>query len=93
MVTIGHCGVVHGSANCSSTGGVDNHFANTNLGINKTYDDEIGAGRGDINTPNSSLYVIARDPFRAIRRGRATLKTCAPADVAVLQSATTDPGI
>ncbi len=49
---------------------VDNHFANTNLGIFKTYVEEIGAGRGDINTPNSSLYVIARDPFRAIRRGR-----------------------
>jgi len=49
---------------------VDNHFANTSVGINKTYADEIGAGRGDIYTPNSSLYIIARDPFRAIRRGR-----------------------
>jgi len=36
-----------------------------NEGIAKTYTEEIGAGRGDINTPNSSLYIINRDPFRA----------------------------
>ena len=29
-----------------------------------------GAGRGDIMTPDSSLFIINRDPFRAIRRGR-----------------------
>jgi len=39
-------------------------------GINKSLSDEIGAGRGNISTPNSSLYVINRDPFRAVRRGR-----------------------
>jgi mono/diheme cytochrome c family protein len=41
-----------------------------NEGINKSLADEIGAGRGNITTPNSSAYIIARDPFRAIRRGR-----------------------
>lgn len=41
-----------------------------NEGIAKSFTDEIGAGRGDIFTPNSSAFIIARDPFRAIRRGR-----------------------
>ena len=41
-----------------------------NEGIAKSLTDEIGAGRGDVTLPGSSLYVIARDPFRAIRRGR-----------------------
>src|SRR5579872_37764 len=39
-------------------------------GINKSLTDEIGAGRGDVLTPNSSIYIINRDPFRSIRRGR-----------------------
>lgn len=39
-------------------------------GINKSLQDEIGAGRGDVFTNNSSLYLINRDPFRSIRRGR-----------------------
>ena len=39
-------------------------------GINKSLQDEIGAGRGDVLTPNSSIYLINRDPFRSIRRGR-----------------------
>ncbi len=39
-------------------------------GINKSLTDEIGAGRGSVLTPGSSLYIIARDPFRSIRRGR-----------------------
>ncbi len=39
-------------------------------GIAKTYVQEIGAGRGDLLTPNSSLFIIGRDPARAIRRGR-----------------------
>src|SRR5436190_7252551 len=38
--------------------------------INKSYAQEIGAGRGDLFTPYSSLFIIHRDPFRAIRRGR-----------------------
>ena len=39
-------------------------------GIAKSYAAEIGADRGDLLTPNSSAYIIARDPFRSIRRGR-----------------------
>ena len=41
-----------------------------NAGIAKSLQDEIGAGRGDVNTWNSSVYNINRDSFRAIRRGR-----------------------
>ena len=39
-------------------------------GINKSYADQIGAGRGNVLTQGSSLYIITRDPFRSIRRGR-----------------------
>ncbi len=39
-------------------------------GINKSLLDEVGAGRGDVNTAGSSVYIINRDPFRSIRRGR-----------------------
>ncbi len=39
-------------------------------GINKSLLDEIGAGRGDEMTPGSSVFLINRDPFRSIRRGR-----------------------
>jgi hypothetical protein len=42
----------------------------TNEGIAKSLDEQLGVGRGDIFTANSSAFVIARDPFRAIRRGR-----------------------
>lgn len=41
-----------------------------NEGIHKTFAGEIGAGRGDVFTAGSSLYIIGRDPFRAVRRGR-----------------------
>ena len=39
-------------------------------GINKSLLDEVGAGRGDVMTPGSSFYIIGRDPYRSIRRGR-----------------------
>lgn len=39
-------------------------------GIKKTFAQQIGAGRGDWMTPDSSSFIIARDPFRSIRRGR-----------------------
>ena len=39
-------------------------------GIQKSYGQQIGTGRGDILTPESSIYIIKRDPFRSIRRGR-----------------------
>src|SRR6187431_2602642 len=41
-----------------------------NEGIAKSLAQQIGAGRGDWYTLNSSAYLISRDPFRAIRRGR-----------------------
>ena len=41
-----------------------------NAGIKKSLEDQIGDGRGDINTPDSSHFIIKRDPFRAIARGR-----------------------
>jgi hypothetical protein len=41
-----------------------------NEGIAKSLEQQVGADRGDWSTPDSSSFVIARDPFRAIRRGR-----------------------
>jgi hypothetical protein len=39
-------------------------------GIFKSLTQEVGAGRGDMLTPAASRFLIARDPFRSIRRGR-----------------------
>lgn len=39
-------------------------------GILKSLPQQVGAGVGNITTPNSSTYIIARDPARSIRRGR-----------------------
>ena len=48
-----------------------NRMPNTaNEGIAKTLAEEIGMGRGSETQPDSSLYNIKRDPFRAVRRGR-----------------------
>jgi len=41
-----------------------------NAGIQKSFEEQIGAGRGDVMTPDASLFLIGRDPFRAVRRGR-----------------------
>ena len=41
-----------------------------NAGIAKSLSQEIGMGRGNWMVPDSSSFIIARDPFRAIRRGR-----------------------
>jgi hypothetical protein len=41
-----------------------------NAGIKKSYAEQIGTGRGDVMTPDSSAFTIARDPARAIVRGR-----------------------
>ncbi|MBL8695148.1 MAG: thiol oxidoreductase-like protein [Planctomycetes bacterium] len=40
------------------------------VGIKKSLSEQIGAGRGDLVTPGSSLFMIGRDPFRAVQRGR-----------------------
>src|SRR5436190_18209625 len=39
-------------------------------GIVKSLAQEVGAGRGDSMTPLSSEFLIGRDPFRSIQRGR-----------------------
>ncbi len=39
-------------------------------GISMSLDEQIGMGRGDWFTEDSSSFVINRDPFRSIRRGR-----------------------
>jgi hypothetical protein len=39
-------------------------------GIAKSLEEQIGGGRGDASIPGSSCFLIARDPFRSIRRGR-----------------------
>lgn len=39
-------------------------------GIALSLEEQIGAGQGNVVTPGSSLYLIKRDPARAIRRGR-----------------------
>ena len=41
-----------------------------NAGIAKSLAQQIGGGAGNTLTPNTSRFIIARDPFRAIRRGR-----------------------
>ena len=38
--------------------------------VQKSLAQQVGAGRGNVNTPGSSIYIIRRDPFRSIRRGR-----------------------
>lgn len=38
--------------------------------IAKSLPEQIGAGHGDAYTPGSAVYLILRDPARAIRRGR-----------------------
>src|SRR5450432_1158632 len=40
------------------------------VGVAKSMQTEIGAGRGDAMTPTSSIFLIQRDPFRSVRRGR-----------------------
>ena len=41
-----------------------------NEGIAKSYEQQVGAGRGTVMAPDSALFIINRDPARAIRRGR-----------------------
>src|SRR5688500_15087248 len=41
-----------------------------NAGIAKSFSQQTGTGRGDMMTPESSMFLIKRDPFRSIRRGR-----------------------
>ncbi len=41
-----------------------------NAGIKKSLTEQVGTGRGDAMTPGSSTFIIRRDPFRSIVRGR-----------------------
>ncbi len=41
-----------------------------NEGIAKSLAQQVGAGRGNVNTVGSSIYIIKRDPARSVRRGR-----------------------
>lgn len=41
-----------------------------NVGIAKSLGEQVAAGVGNVMTPNSSIYIIKRDPARSIRRGR-----------------------
>lgn len=41
-----------------------------NAGIFKSLQQQIGTGVGNLTTPGSSTYIVARDPARAVRRGR-----------------------
>ena len=59
--------------------------------INKSFAQEIGAGRGNILTPDSSAFIISRDPFRAIRRGRQIFQR--KFNVSQGQAPKTDDGI
>jgi hypothetical protein len=43
-------------------------------GIHKSLQEQVGAGREDWSTPGSASWLISRDPFRAIRRGRQTFQ-------------------
>ena len=44
------------------------------VGIAKSMQTEIGAGRGDAMTPTSSIFLIERDPFRSVQIGRASCR-------------------
>jgi hypothetical protein len=39
-------------------------------GIFKSLEQQVGSGTGDVMTPDSSWFLVTRDPARAIRRGR-----------------------
>jgi hypothetical protein len=41
-----------------------------NSGIQRSLERQIGLGRGDPSLPDTSTFLIQRDPFRAIARGR-----------------------
>ncbi len=41
-----------------------------NVGIKKSLSEQVGAGQGDIMTPDSSAFIASRDPFRSVARGR-----------------------
>jgi hypothetical protein len=57
---LNECDLINGAGLIDAPGGC----------IEKSLQMQIGPGQGDVKTPGSSAYLIARDPARAIRRGR-----------------------
>src|SRR6476469_6200157 len=59
-------------ATATSAQMIDNNQAPNvaKAGINKSLQDEVGPGRGNLTTLGSSMCMIAHDPYRSIRRGR-----------------------
>jgi hypothetical protein len=57
-------------AACDQVGGDTVAMNAPNGCINRTLADQVGNGHGDEFTPGSAVYLIKRDPARAIRRGR-----------------------
>src|SRR2546425_6276063 len=74
LVCLGVLGALAVSARAQMVDNTQTNFPNAkaciSTAINKSLTQEIGASRGTINTPDSSLFIINRDAFRAIRRGR-----------------------
>lgn len=54
------CNLIDANGNVNAPGGC----------IARSLQDQIGPGQGNINLFGSSIYVIKRDPARAVRRGR-----------------------
>lgn len=69
LVTVAALQLTSPSANAQLTD-VTQTPDNAGFGIAKSLSQQIGMGRGSEFIPRSSLFIIGRDPFRAIRRGR-----------------------
>ena len=57
--------------NCPSSGQLIDNTQSTNTinaGINKSFTQEVGAGHGDVMTPDSSMFIIRRRGFNENRR-------------------------
>src|SRR5688572_9641758 len=65
--------VLRGGASASWAQLVDGTAITPNIQggqVNKSLQDQVGAGHGDEFTPGSAVYLIKRDPARSVRRGR-----------------------
>lgn len=69
---VGSCSAVLFMGSYAHAQLIDNTRATSvvKAGVQKSLSEEVGAGRGSLVTPDSSIYIISRDPFRAIKRGR-----------------------
>jgi len=57
---LNECGLINAAGLIDAPGGC----------IERSLQNQIGTGQGSLTLPGSSAYLIARDPARAIRRGR-----------------------